>query len=273
MMKNMTHLVITLYLLLAATADGAITVDASTRRVSGSFSAYDSPYELTRTGVRIGANNFAFDIVAGYQGSSRCIPPTNATALPAGCVAVRNGNQTQNTVTYAQVANFANQYINAGLVIPAGINLNAVNTLIVCHGAVPRASTVVRKCLSATLPAAVVEPPCTIGTAPITINHGPINANVASGHVASNYLSIQCKTGQYIQLTPAATNGVTLRSDGSLKTKITVNDSTQANGGALIYIYGGGYELVKISSTLSTPYGYVTAGAFSGSTVLTVNVI
>lgn len=274
MIRYIIHFIIMLQLLLTTAAYSAITVDASTRRISGSFSAYDSPYELTRTKVRLGPNNFAIDIVAGYQSSSRCIPSSNDTTLPAGCSDVSVGNLTQNTVTYSQVANFANQYINAGLFIPAGVNLNTVNTLIVCHGAAPRASTVVRKCLSATLPAAVVEPPCTIGTTSISISHGSLNANAVSGHIASNYLPIQCRTGQYIRITPAATtNGIVLRSDGSLTTKITVNNSNQANGGDLFYVYAGEYQLVKISSTLSTPYGYVTAGAFSGSTVLTINVI
>lgn len=169
-----------------------------------------------RTNVRLGSNNYAIDIVPGHQSSSRCIPPTDATTLPAGCIAVMIGNQTQNTVSYSQVATFTNQYIDAGVTLPSTVNLKVDNTLIACHAAVPAAKTVVRKCLSVVIPAAIVEPPCTISTAPITINHGSLNANAVNGNTASNYLSIQCKTGQYLTVIPAATD-ITLRSDGSLK--------------------------------------------------------
>ncbi|ENA1774409.1 hypothetical protein NE897_09730 [Yersinia ruckeri] len=253
-------------------AYSAVTVDPNTRRLSGSFSAADQPYELTRTNVRLASNNYAMDIVPGHQSSSRCIPATDATVLPPGCIDVMVGYQTQNMVSYSQVATFTNQYVNAGVTLPSTVNLNVDNTLIACHGAVPAIRTIVRKCLSVVIPAAIVEPPCTISTAPITINHGSLNANVVNGNTASNYLSIQCRTGQYLTVTPAATD-ITLRSDGSLKTKIRVNDSSSANGGSLVYAPAGGYITVKVSSTLNLPYGSVTAGSFNGSTVLTINVI
>lgn len=105
-----------------------------------------------------------------------------------------------------------------------------------------------------------------------TIDHKSLPDNALDGAKASLRLNVQCKGGPASLIVSASrsnSNGVQLRSDGSLYSKITVNNK-DATQGINVQVSDGTTAMLNITSTLST-HGTVEPGSFSGSTVVTVS--
>ncbi|MCK3863858.1 hypothetical protein [Pseudomonas sp. B329] len=105
-----------------------------------------------------------------------------------------------------------------------------------------------------------------------TIDHKSLPDNALDGAKASLLLNVQCKGGPASLIVSASrsnSNGVQLRSDGSLYSKITVNNE-DATQGINVQVSDGTTAMLNITSTLST-HGTVEPGSFSGSTVVTVS--
>lgn len=122
------------------------------------------------------------------------------------------------------------------------------------------------------------EPPlpplsCTIN-GDINLAHGVLNQDSLNGNTKSVYVQVSCNRDANVKITARANNGgdvVTLRSDGSLKSKLQVNSIAGATG-ATLRVPGGNGTSVMFSSTLMST-GNVVAGNFSGSAVAVVTII
>ncbi|MGE8466654.1 MAG: hypothetical protein ACN6QE_11085, partial [Pseudomonas putida] len=90
------------------------------------------------------------------------------------------------------------------------------------------------------------------------------------GAKASTNLSLQCRGPANVTVSTSRTNtnGVRLRDDNSLYSRITVNGK-DATAGINVAV-SNGQAALNIESTLVT-LGTVTPGAFSGSTVITIS--
>jgi len=120
--------------------------------------------------------------------------------------------------------------------------------------------------------------PCTRVVAPTlqcditgdtNINHKTLSDIEANGAKASTKLQLKCRGPASVTVSASRTdtNGVQLRDDKSLYSKITINGK-DATAGINVTVPNGQAPL-NIESTLATR-GTVAPGAFSGSTVITV---
>jgi hypothetical protein len=100
------------------------------------------------------------------------------------------------------------------------------------------------------------------------IDHGEIRAGSLEGATATTHYILSCsgKGRVLVKTTETYRYGVSLRSDGTLYTKIKINDMTTTLGGAIFNITSDRVDMV-IKSTLVTR-GRVKAGPFYGSTVI-----
>ncbi|MEB6541872.1 hypothetical protein MXM81_22630 [Serratia plymuthica] len=122
------------------------------------------------------------------------------------------------------------------------------------------------------------EPPlpplsCTIN-GDINLAHGVLNQDNVNGNTKSVYAQVSCNREATVKITALANNGgdvVTLRPDGSLKTKLQVNNIAGATG-ATVRVPGSNGTSVLFSSTLSSN-GNVAAGNFSASAVAVVAIL
>ncbi|CAI1173706.1 Uncharacterised protein [Serratia plymuthica] len=108
----------------------------------------------------------------------------------------------------------------------------------------------------------------------INLAHGVLDQNDLNGNAKSVYVQVSCNREATVKVTARANNGgdvVTLRSDGSLKSKLQVNSIAGATG-ATLRVPGGNGTSVMFSSTLIST-GNVVAGNFSGSAVAVVTII
>ncbi|MGE8466548.1 MAG: hypothetical protein ACN6QE_10545 [Pseudomonas putida] len=121
--------------------------------------------------------------------------------------------------------------------------------------------------------------PCTPVVAPAlqcditgdtNINHRTLSDAEVDGAKASTKLNLQCRGPASVTVFASRTNanGVLLRDDGSLYSKITINGK-DATAGINVAVTNDQVTPMNIESTLFTR-GSVTPGAFSGSTVITV---
>lgn len=107
-------------------------------------------------------------------------------------------------------------------------------------------------------------------TGDININHRTLSDAEVDGAKASTTLNLQCRGPASVTVFASRTNanGVLLRDDGSLYSKITINGK-DATAGINVAVSNDQVTPMNIESTLVTR-GAVTPGAFSGSTVITV---
>ncbi|KYG17279.1 hypothetical protein [Serratia plymuthica] len=116
------------------------------------------------------------------------------------------------------------------------------------------------------------EPPlpplsCTIN-GDINLAHGVLNQDNVNGNTKSVYARVSCNREATVKVTARANNGgdvVTLRSDGSLKSKLQVNNIAGATG-VTVRVPGSNSVSVLFSSTLSSD-SHVAAGNFSASAI------
>ncbi|RYM49059.1 hypothetical protein BSQ96_20705 [Serratia proteamaculans] len=101
-----------------------------------------------------------------------------------------------------------------------------------------------------------------------------MNQNDLNGNARSVYAQVSCNREATVRITAQANNGgdvVTLRSDGSLKSKLQVNNISGASGATVRVPSGNGTSVMFTSTLISN--GNVSAGAFSGSAVAVVTII
>ncbi|CAB3648467.1 hypothetical protein [Achromobacter pestifer] len=117
---------------------------------------------------------------------------------------------------------------------------------------------------------AVIAPPlkCDIN-GDSTLNHGKLTEDRVDGHVATTQLTVACTGISKIKvsLVDVGSDGIRLRSDGSLYSKIRINNRVMDDSGELFPI--DNMLTLDVSSRLSTR-GDVDPGPFSGSAVLRV---
>ena len=103
------------------------------------------------------------------------------------------------------------------------------------------------------------------------ISHGALSDSALNGSLASTQLFIKCNNSTTVTVTATRTDsyGVRLRADGSLYAAVKVNDR-DATGGINVLATSNESSPINITSTLVTR-GTVAAGAFSGSTVITIS--
>ncbi|MGX1021968.1 hypothetical protein AB7M33_004644 [Pseudomonas sp. Y3 TE3536] len=103
------------------------------------------------------------------------------------------------------------------------------------------------------------------------INHRTLSDAKLDGAKASTTLRLQCRGPASVTVATSSTNtnGVRLRADNSLYSKITVNGE-DATTGINVALTNGLARSLNIESTLVTR-GTVAPGAFSGSTVITIS--
>jgi len=114
-----------------------------------------------------------------------------------------------------------------------------------------------------------VLPPvsCSIG-GDINLAHGVLNQDNVNGNTKSVYAQVSCNREATVKITARANNGgdvVTLRSDGSLKSKLQVNNIAGATG-TTVQVPGGNGVSVLFSSTLSSNSN-VSAGNFAATAI------
>lgn len=105
------------------------------------------------------------------------------------------------------------------------------------------------------------------------IDHGRLADNALQGKRSQTQLSLRCTGPTSVRVSTSKTDseGVRLRSDGSLFSKITVNGRDVSGGsGDEFPVYQDRPTQLDIVSTLVTR-GTVSLGKFSGSTIITVN--
>ncbi|HIE1062985.1 TPA: hypothetical protein ACXJQO_004522 [Serratia marcescens] len=132
---------------------------------------------------------------------------------------------------------------------------------------------------SGTMTPPPTEPPppplsCSISGNGIVLPHGSLDQNVLNGNTKSVTVMISCTKTATVRITAKAGNGtdtVTLRSDGSLKSRLQVNGIAGTTG-ATVSVPGTSGTYVQFSSTLITN-GTVAAGAFYGTAVAVVTII
>lgn len=125
---------------------------------------------------------------------------------------------------------------------------------------------------SGTITPPPTEPPlqpvsCSIG-GDINLAHGVLNQDNVNGNTKSVYAQVSCNREATVKITARANNGgdvVTLRSDGSLKSKLQVNNIAGATG-TTVRVPGGNGVSVLFSSTLSSN-GNVSAGNFAATAI------
>ncbi len=108
----------------------------------------------------------------------------------------------------------------------------------------------------------------------IDLAHGILNQDNVNGNTKSVYAQVSCNREATVKITALANDGgdvVTLRADGSLKTKLQVNNIAGATG-ATVRVPGSNGTSVIFSSTLSSN-GNVAAGDFSASAVAVVAIL
>ncbi|MGH8816165.1 MAG: hypothetical protein ACREX5_06190, partial [Achromobacter pestifer] len=115
---------------------------------------------------------------------------------------------------------------------------------------------------------AVIAPPlkCDV-KGKSTIDHGTLTDDRVDGHIATTQLMVEC-TGMSkinVSLVDVDSDGVRLRSDGSLYSKITINNRVVGDSGELFPI--DNMLTLDVSSQLSAK-GDVAPGPFSGSAVI-----
>ena len=103
-----------------------------------------------------------------------------------------------------------------------------------------------------------------------TIDHKMLLDSALNGAQASTQLNLKCDSSASVTVKATRTNsyGVRLRSDDSLYSEVKIN-SQDATNGINLSVQNNLSSPIYITSTLITR-GTVAAGAFSGSTVITV---
>ena len=104
-----------------------------------------------------------------------------------------------------------------------------------------------------------------------TIDHRTLSGTALNGAQASTQLNIKCNASASVSVRATRTNsyGVSLRSDDSLYSVVTINNQDATNG-INMSVTGNLDSPLSITSTLVTR-GAVAPGPFSGSTVITVS--
>lgn len=103
------------------------------------------------------------------------------------------------------------------------------------------------------------------------IDHKILMDNAVNGATASTYVNMRCQGPASVTVSASRTdtNGIRLRDDGSLYSRITINGK-DATAGINVPITQGVGKLLTVTSTL-VKRGNVTPGTFYGYTVLTVS--
>lgn len=103
----------------------------------------------------------------------------------------------------------------------------------------------------------------------LTLDHGTISKNELEGHSVSETVSITCTSAKTLTLYIFDADKLDLKEDGSLYSELYINDSTLGAQGLTV---DADEQLnVDVKSVLHTN-GSVTAGEFSGSTVMLITV-
>lgn len=103
------------------------------------------------------------------------------------------------------------------------------------------------------------------------ISHGNISDANVDGEEAAVTLQLTCSGASSVTASVSNASGVKLRADGSLYSKITIEDKDPAAGvGVPIQVQQGVPTPISVKSTLFTN-GTVEPGYFYGSTVLTIS--
>lgn len=103
----------------------------------------------------------------------------------------------------------------------------------------------------------------------LILDHGVLTRNQLEGHEVSENVSISCTTSQTLKLFIYSADNLQLRDDGSLYSELYMNDTILGTAGFNLDIVE--QESVTVKSVLRTN-GSVTAGEFSGSTVMLITV-
>lgn len=103
------------------------------------------------------------------------------------------------------------------------------------------------------------------------IYYKPLLDNALTGAQASTQLSLACggAASVIVRATRTDAYGVMLRSDSSLYSEVKINDADATDGITVSVANNASYP-INVTSTLK-PRGIVSAGPFSGSTVITVS--
>ena len=124
-------------------------------------------------------------------------------------------------------------------------------------------------------PPVIPDPPpvsCSID-GNIDLPHGILNADEVSGNVKTVAKRVTCSRQATVKVTARANSGgdiVNLRSDGSLRSQLKVNNAN-GSAGSTFTVPGTSGTSINISSTLMTS-GTVAPGTFSGSGVAILSI-
>lgn len=103
----------------------------------------------------------------------------------------------------------------------------------------------------------------------ITLDHGTLSKSELEGHQVSSTVNITCTSAKTLTLYIHAANDVELREDGSLYSELYMNDTILGTTGITLDVDSD--AVVDVKSVLRTN-GSVTAGEFSGSTVMLITI-
>jgi hypothetical protein len=110
---------------------------------------------------------------------------------------------------------------------------------------------------------------CDFGQDVLTLDHGMLPRQELDGHEVSESVSINCTIPQLLKLYIYSADDVQLRDDGSLYSELYMNDNVLGINGVSLDVTE--QENVVVKSVLRTN-GSVTAGEFSGSTIMLITV-
>lgn len=103
----------------------------------------------------------------------------------------------------------------------------------------------------------------------LTLDHGTLSKRELEGHEVTENVSINCTNAETLKLYIFSADNVQLRDDGSLYSELYMNDTIIGTTGFTIDVTER--TQVSVKSVLRTN-GNVTAGEFSGSTVMLITV-